>query len=90
LKDALLIPQRATFEVMDQRYVFVIDKDNVARMTRVKVGAELPHLFVIEEGLAENDRVLLDGIRKVKNNEEIEVNFVEPDSVLNHLEIYAE
>jgi len=90
LKGALLIPQRATFEVMDQHYVFVIDNENVARMTRVKVGAELPHLFVIEEGLTDNDRVLLDGIRKVKNNEEIEINFVEPDSVMNHLEIYAE
>lgn len=90
LKDALLIPQRATFEVMDQRYVFVIDKDNVAHMTRIKVGAELPHLFVVEEGIDEKDKVLLDGIRKVKNDEKISIEFVSPDSVLTHLEMYAE
>ncbi|TNF24618.1 MAG: efflux RND transporter periplasmic adaptor subunit [Bacteroidetes bacterium] len=90
LKDALLIPQKATFEVMDQRYVFVIDENNVARMTKITVGAELPHLFAIETGLKETDRVLLDGIRKVKNNEEIATRFMQPDSVLATLEMYAE
>lgn len=90
LKNALIIPQKATFEVMDQRYVFVIDEEGVAHSTKVKVGAELPHLFVIEEGLKEGDRVLLDGIRKVKNEEKIATQFVRPDSVLTHLEMYAE
>ena len=90
LKDALLIPQKATFEVLDQRYVFLIDDENVARMTRIEVGAELPHIFAVESGLKEGDRILLDGLRKVKDEQEIEVQFVRPDSVLTHLEMYAE
>lgn len=90
LKNALLIPQKATFEIMDQRYVFVIDEEGVAHTTKIKVGAELPHLFVVEEGLEEHDRILLDGIRKVKNSEEIATQFVQPDSVIANLEMYAE
>lgn len=90
LKDALLIPQKATFEVLDQRYVFLIDKENVAHMSMIKVGAELPHLFVVEEGLKEDDRILLDGLRKVKDEQEIGVQFVRPDSVMMNLEMYAE
>ncbi len=90
LANALLIPQKATFEVMDQRYVFVIGDDNVLRSTKIKIGAELQHLFVVTEGLKETDKILLDGIRKVKNGEEIEFKFARPDSVMMNLGMYSE
>jgi membrane fusion protein (multidrug efflux system) len=90
LKDALLIPQKTTFEVLDQRYVFVIDDQGVAQMTRIEVAAELPHLFAIESGIDVNDRILLDGLRKVKNEQEIKTKYARPDSVLTHLEMYSE
>ncbi|MDX1544278.1 MAG: efflux RND transporter periplasmic adaptor subunit [Christiangramia sp.] len=90
LKHVLLIPQKATFEVLDKRYVFVIDDENVVRQKEIKVGAELPHLFAVEEGLAENDKVLLEGIRMVKDNQEIQIEPVEPEKVLANLDIYAE
>ncbi len=90
IKDALLVPQKATFEVLDQRYVFVIGDDGVARSTKIKVGEELQHLFVVTEGLKETDRILLDGIRKVKNGQEIAYTFARPDSVMMNLGMYAE
>ncbi len=90
LKNALLTPQKATFEVLDQRYVFVIDKDNIVRSTNIKIGAEVNHLFVVEEGINENDRILLEGLRKVKHGDEIETEFVEPEAVMTNLEMYAE
>lgn len=90
LKDVLLIPQKTTFEVLDQRYVFLIDDENIARMTRVGIAAELPHLFAIEDGLKEGDRILLDGLRKVRNDEEVETTYMPPDSVFMDLELYAE
>ena len=90
LKDVLLIPQKATFEVLDHRYVFVIDKDGVLHTTRITVGPELQHLFVVNEGLKKDDRVLLEGLRKVKDQDKVEVEFVAPDSVLKHLDLYAE
>jgi len=71
-KDALIIPQKATFEVLDKKYVFIIDKENIARQTEVFVAAELPHLFIISKGLKPDDRILVDGIRMVKNKEKIE------------------
>ena len=90
LDNALLVPQKATFEVLDQRFVFVVDDEGVARSTKIKVGEELQHLFVVEEGLKETDRILLEGIRKVKNGEEIETRFAAPDSVITHLGLYSE
>lgn len=89
-KDAVIIPQKATFEILDKTYVFVIDKSNVVKQKEVTIGGELPHLYIIDKGLSENDTILLEGIRVVKNNEEIHTKFLEPNKVLSELDLYAE
>lgn len=90
LKNALLLPQKATFEVLDKKFVFVIDEENKVSQREITVGAELPHLFEVTKGLSENDKVLLEGIRMVKNGEEIHYTFEKPESVLASLELYTE
>lgn len=90
LEDVLLIPQRATFEVLDKRYVYVIDKDGVTHSTAIEIGEEFKHLFVIKRGLQTDDHILLDGIRKVRDQQTIAYRLVPADSVLSHLELYAE
>lgn len=90
LPKALLIPQKATFEVLDKKYVFVLDKDDKVQQREIVVGAELPHLFVVEKGLSENDKVLLEGIRMVKSGEKIHFDFEKPSKVLANLELYTE
>ncbi|MGO4771232.1 efflux RND transporter periplasmic adaptor subunit [Flavobacterium sp. W22_SRS_FK3] len=90
LKKAMLIPQKATFEVLDKKYVYVIDKDNVIKSREVVIAAEMPHLFAIKEGLSVNDKILLEGLRLVKENDKIDYKVVKPESVLSHLELYAE
>ncbi len=90
LKNALLIPQKATFEVLEKKYVYVLDKNNVLRSREITVGAEMPHLYAVQSGLAEHDRILLEGLRLVHENEKIHANFVSPGQVISHLELYAE
>lgn len=90
LTDVLVLPQKATFEVLDHRYVFVIDKDDVLHSTRVELGPELQHLFVVTGGLKEGDRFLLEGLRKVKDGMHVAYQFLPPDSVMRHLDLYAE
>lgn len=89
-KDVIIIPQKATFEVLDKTYVFIVDENSVVRQKEITIGAELPHLFVVSKGLSENDTVLLEGIRMVKNNEKIHTKFLEPNKVLAELDLYAE
>ncbi|GEO05955.1 hemolysin D [Adhaeribacter aerolatus] len=90
MKNALLIPQKATFEVLDKKYVYVVDKDNVIRSREISVAAELPHIFVVDKGLAERDKILLEGLRLVRENEKIHTKFVAPRKVMSGLELYAE
>ena len=89
-KDAMLIPQKATFEVLDKKYVYVIDKDSKIRSREIVIAAELEHLFIIKSGLKETDKILLEGLRLVKENEKINFKVEKPESVLSHLELYAE
>ncbi|MEQ5791985.1 efflux RND transporter periplasmic adaptor subunit [Muricauda sp. NFXS6] len=90
LDKAMLIPQKATFEVLDKKFVFVIDQNDTVQQREIVVGAELPHLFVVEKGLSLNDKVLLEGIRMVRSGEKIQYEFEKPESVLSHLELYSE
>lgn len=90
VKNALLIPQKATFEVLDKIYVYVIDKDNIVRSRPVTIASELPHLYAISAGLSTGDKILLEGLRKVKENQKIEYKFEEPSQVISHLSLYAE
>ncbi|GAB3987398.1 efflux RND transporter periplasmic adaptor subunit [Spirosoma daeguense] len=90
LNNAMIIPQKATYEVLEKKYVYVIDKNNVVRSREVTVAAEMPHIFVISAGLSKDDKILLEGLRQVKENEKIKYKFVQPDSVISNLGLYAE
>ena len=90
INDALLIPQKATFEVLDKNYVFVVDKEHKVRSRLITIAEEMPHLYAISNGLAPDDKILLEGLRKVKENQKIEFEFVKPELVLTDLDLYAE
>ncbi|WP_128548119.1 efflux RND transporter periplasmic adaptor subunit [Larkinella soli] len=90
VKNALIIPQKATFEVLEKKYVYVVDKEDKIRSREITIAAELPHIFVVKAGLNKEDRILLEGLRQVRENEKIRCKFVKPDSVMAHLSLYAE
>jgi membrane fusion protein, multidrug efflux system len=89
-KNALLIPQKATFEILDKTYVYVINKDNKLEQRLITIDAELPYLYIVKQGLKDDDRILLEGLRKVHNSEKVEINFKEPEKVLSGLNLHAE
>ena len=89
-KNALVIPQKVTFEILDKMYVYVVTKDNKLEQRLITVAAELPHVFIVKSGLKETDRILLDGLRKVHNGQTITVDYKSPESVLSQLDLYAE
>lgn len=72
LKDAMIIPQKSTFEIQDQVYVFVIDQNNVVRSRNIKIKHRLPHLFVVEKGLTTADKIVFEGIQNIKDGDQIQ------------------
>jgi membrane fusion protein (multidrug efflux system) len=89
-KNALLIPQKATFEILDEKYVYVINAENKLEQRRIKVAAEIPHFFVLQSGLSVQDKILIEGLRRVRNGQEIEANFKAPEKLLSEFNLHAE
>lgn len=76
LKKAILIPQKATFDVLDKKFVYVVDANNVLKAKQITIAQEMPHVYVVVEGLSPQDKILAEGLGKVKNNERIRYSFV--------------
>ena len=90
LTHALIIPQKATFEILDKKYVFVVDRNNVVKQREITIAAEMPDLYVLKNGVADNEKILLEGLRKVRDNDKIEYKYENPRYVISHLKVYAE
>ena len=89
-KNALIIPQKATFEIMDKTYVYVVNKEEKLEQRLITIETELPHLFIIKSGLKDDDQILIDGLRKVHSGEKVEINLKSPEKVRSELELYTE
>ena len=70
--DAIVIPQRAVFEVLQKRYVYVVDKEDVAHQREIVVQNEFEDLFVIKKGVGVDDKIVLEGIRQVRDGDKVE------------------
>lgn len=90
LRDALIIPQKCTYEIQDKIYVFVVDNKNVVRSRNITVKGTIPDLYIVASGLSEGDRILLDGVQKVKEDDKIKYAMVAPKEVISQLQLKAE
>lgn len=89
-KNALIIPQKATFEILEKKYVYVVDKNNVVHSREITVSAEMPDLYVIKNNLPPKCNILLEGIRKVRDGDKITYRYMKPEKVLSTLKVYVE
>lgn len=89
-KDAVVIPQRATFQTLAKRYVYVVDKNDVAQQREIVIEKELDDLFVIRSGVAVGEKIVLEGIRDVRNGDRVEYEERKPASVMANLKYHAE
>ncbi|GAB2817317.1 efflux RND transporter periplasmic adaptor subunit [Ferruginibacter profundus] len=87
LKDALVIPQKATYELQDKVYVFVVDKNNVVKSRNITIKNRLSDIYVVDGGLSEGDKILLEGVQNVKDDDKIAYKYVEPAAVISNLQL---
>ena len=88
--NALVIPQKATFEILDQLFVYVLTDENQVQQRHIKIAAELPHVFIVESGLTEDDQILLEGLRKVRDGQHIAPRKIAAQQALENLTLHAE
>jgi len=90
LKKALVIPQKATYEIQDKTYVFVVDNRNMVHSRNITISGEMPDLYVVGSGLSIGDKILLEGVQKVKDDDKITFKFQKPQEVIKQLRLKTE
>lgn len=78
ISNAMLIPQRSTFEIQENVYVYAIDERNTVKMKKINPVLRLPHVYIIDDGLSEKERFIYEGIQRVKEGNVIIPEIVKP------------
>lgn len=79
-KGAIMIPQRAVTELQGSYQVAVVGADHKVSIRSVKTGERVETLWVISSGLSAGERVIVEGIQKVKNGMLVNPKVVEPEN----------
>lgn len=71
LHNALLIPQKSTFDRQENLCVFVVDSDSIVRVRNIVPQVRLPRLFAVSSGLSPHDKIIYEGVQLVKEGDKI-------------------
>ncbi len=85
LTNALLIPQKAAFELQDKLFVFVVGADNKVKMRAIVPKITLSQLYVVQSGLSASDRILYEGIQTVKEGDIIQPELISAPQLMAQL-----
>lgn len=67
-RTGLAIPETALLAQGDQSFVFVVDKDGIARRTSIEVGLRSKGMVEVRSGIALGDKIVADGTVKVRDD----------------------
>ncbi len=79
-KNALLVPQRSVMELQGSYQLAVVGSDNKVQLRPIKTGGRIDSLWVINEGLKPGERVIVEGIQKIKEGQVVKPKPLETQS----------
>lgn len=82
LTDAIMIPQKAVFEIQDKNFVFVVDSTNQVRMRNFIPKTRFSHYYIVESGLQSGDKIVFEGIQEIRDGMHIIPKPVPMDSIM--------
>jgi membrane fusion protein (multidrug efflux system) len=69
--DSLLVPQKAVTELQGKSFVWIVGPDNRASQRPVTVGLQVGEGLLIQEGLKPGERLVVEGIQKLRDGVEV-------------------
>jgi membrane fusion protein (multidrug efflux system) len=66
LKRAYLVPQAAVLRDAKGPYAYTVGKDGKVAMKRIKADAQQADTWIVTDGIAEGDQIVVSGVQKVK------------------------
>ncbi|MBK8224202.1 MAG: efflux RND transporter periplasmic adaptor subunit [Candidatus Obscuribacter sp.] len=90
INHAIIVPQKSTFEILDKRFIFVVDKSGVIHERAIKVCSEQPNVYIIESGIGPDEMFLLERQNKLNKGDKIRFKLIDPQRAIESLKLYAE
>ena len=82
VKDVILIPQSATFELQDKMFAVTVGKDGKTKNVNItKLENSAGNYYVVTEGLKAGDQIVLEGVASLKDGSEIKPQNQKPETV---------
>lgn len=72
VNNAILIPQKAVFEIQDRSFVYVLKSDNSVEMKSFVPEMRTQDQFLVAEGLQAGEKIVCEGVQNIKNGMVIE------------------
>ena len=89
VKNAMIIPQESTYEIQDQKYVFVVDGRGIVHARPITVAYEKQGVYIISKGLSSGDKFMVEGVQKVNDGDHIFCRYKSPASVMQLIKLKA-
>ena len=87
---AVIVPQKSTFEILDKRFIFVVDKSGVIHEREIKVAREEPSVYIVASGIKPDEMFLLERQNKLDKGDKISYKLIDPKTAIENLKLYAE
>lgn len=82
LKNAIMVPQKAVFEIQDKNYVFIVDDNNQVHMKNFVPKLRFSYYYIVASGLEPGDRIVYEGIQSIRDGMQINPEPISMDSLL--------
>lgn len=87
---SIVIPQRAVFEILAKRYVYVVDEESHVHQREITIEKEMDDIYLVRAGLGVGEKIVLEGTQLVRDGDHVDYQFRAPDEVLSNLKYHAE
>jgi membrane fusion protein (multidrug efflux system) len=82
VKGAILVPQSATFELQDKRFVVAVGADSITHNVPIQIRENTAgQFFVVDSGLKAGDRIVLEGVATMKDGTKIKPVVTNSDTI---------
>lgn len=75
-KNVIIIPQKSTFEVQGNIYIYLVDKNNTVYSKRINPINRLSNYFVLDKDLTKDDKIIYEGIQSIKTGDKVNYKLI--------------
>jgi len=82
VENAIIIPQKSSFEIQDKNFVFVVDEKNRVKTRVFTTGKRVAQYYIVETGLKPGEKIVYEGLQSIKEGSLIIPRNLSLDSIM--------